>query len=380
MIGNNSCGVHSVQSEFYGPGVRTEDNVHELEILTYDGVRMRVGETSDDGSSASSARGRPAGRDLPRACAISGTATRTRSAQRLPQIPRRVSGYNLPELLPENGFHVARALVGTESTCVTILEATVTLARAFPGRALLMLGYEDIVGRGRRRDAGARAQPAADRDRGHRRHLAEFMPPKAPPPAVPARAAGRAGLAAGRVRRRHARRGERGGPLGREADAPRRQAGRRAAVHTDRERSASVWQVRESGLGATAFIPGRQRRAGRAGRTPPSRPRRSDDYLRELRRLFDRYDYDDRPLRSLRPGLHPLPDRLRPQPAERASTSTCASPASAADLVVRYGGSLSAASTATARRGANCCRSCTASELVQAFREFKAIWDPDGAR
>src|SRR5205807_323819 len=37
MIGNNSCGVHSVTAG------RTSDNVEELEILTHDGVRMRVG-------------------------------------------------------------------------------------------------------------------------------------------------------------------------------------------------------------------------------------------------------------------------------------------------------------------------------------------------
>ena len=43
--------------------------------------------------------------------------------QKYPKIPRRVSGYNLDQLLPENGFNVARALVGTEGTCVTVLEA-----------------------------------------------------------------------------------------------------------------------------------------------------------------------------------------------------------------------------------------------------------------
>jgi len=41
MIGNNSCGVHSVMAG------KTEDNVEELDILTYDGVRLRVGQTSD---------------------------------------------------------------------------------------------------------------------------------------------------------------------------------------------------------------------------------------------------------------------------------------------------------------------------------------------
>ncbi len=43
--------------------------------------------------------------------------------EKFPRIPRRVSGYNLDavSLLPENGFHVARALVGSEGTCVTVV-------------------------------------------------------------------------------------------------------------------------------------------------------------------------------------------------------------------------------------------------------------------
>src|SRR5690242_19736220 len=47
-IGNNSCGTHSVQAQFYGHGPRTSDNVHSLEVVTYDGERFWVGETSDD--------------------------------------------------------------------------------------------------------------------------------------------------------------------------------------------------------------------------------------------------------------------------------------------------------------------------------------------
>src|SRR5207302_6413787 len=42
MIGNNSCGVHTVM------GGKTVDNVEELEILCYDGSRMRVGRTSEE--------------------------------------------------------------------------------------------------------------------------------------------------------------------------------------------------------------------------------------------------------------------------------------------------------------------------------------------
>src|SRR6202021_2818218 len=64
--------------------------------------------------------------------------------QRYPNIPRRVSGYNLNYLLPENGINVARALVGSEGTCVTILEATCRLVESPPERVLLLIAYPDI--------------------------------------------------------------------------------------------------------------------------------------------------------------------------------------------------------------------------------------------
>src|SRR5260370_33942831 len=64
--------------------------------------------------------------------------------QRFPNIPRRVSGYNLNFLLPENGFDVARALVGSEGTCATVLEATCRLVESPPARVLLLIAYPDI--------------------------------------------------------------------------------------------------------------------------------------------------------------------------------------------------------------------------------------------
>ncbi len=113
MIGNNSCGVHSVMAG------KTEENVDELDVLTYDGIRMRVGATSDAELARIIAEGGRRGQ------IYSGMKElRDRYAdlvrERYPNIPRRVSGYNLNELLPENGFNVARALVGTESTCVFV--------------------------------------------------------------------------------------------------------------------------------------------------------------------------------------------------------------------------------------------------------------------
>src|SRR3954469_145106 len=48
MLGNNSCGIHSLICRNNGFGLRTSDNTHELEIITYDGTRMRVGATAAD--------------------------------------------------------------------------------------------------------------------------------------------------------------------------------------------------------------------------------------------------------------------------------------------------------------------------------------------
>ena len=137
MIGNNSCGVHSVMAG------KTDDNIEELDIVTYDGVRLRVGPTSAD--------------DLQRIVAEPGrrgqiyNTLKNISAQysdlirqRFPDIPRRVSGYNLNYLLPENGFHVARALVGSEGTCATVLEATCRLVESPPERVLLVVAYPEI--------------------------------------------------------------------------------------------------------------------------------------------------------------------------------------------------------------------------------------------
>ena len=138
MIGNNSCGVHSVMAG------KTDDNIEALEILTYDGLRLKVGKTSDAELRADHPRRRPARRNLcrPEEAARSDMPTLVR--QRYPNIPRRVSGYNLNFLLPENGFHVARALVGSEGTCVSVLEATCRLVESPPARVLLLIAYPDI--------------------------------------------------------------------------------------------------------------------------------------------------------------------------------------------------------------------------------------------
>jgi len=136
MIGNNSCGVHSVMAGM------TADNIEALDIVTYDGLHLRVGPTSDDELESIITAGGRRGEIYGRLKQL-----RDRYGDQIrdgyPHIPRRVSGYNLDQLLPENGFNVARALVGTEGTCVTVLEATARLVTNPAKRTLVILGYPD---------------------------------------------------------------------------------------------------------------------------------------------------------------------------------------------------------------------------------------------
>src|SRR5436190_1275749 len=113
MIGNNSCGVHSVMAG------KTDDNIESLEVLTYDGLRLEVGETSEQQLDAFIRSGGRIG-EIYRGLKTLRDKYAHLIRERYPDIPRRVSGYNLNQLLPERNFHVARAIVGTGGTCATV--------------------------------------------------------------------------------------------------------------------------------------------------------------------------------------------------------------------------------------------------------------------
>src|SRR5262252_6105829 len=110
MVGNNSCGVHSVMAG------KTDGNIEELEVVTYDGLRLRVGPTGEQELDDIIRQGARRGEIYAGLRSIRNQYS-SLIRQRYPNIPRRVSGYNLTSLLPENGFQVARALVGAEGTC-----------------------------------------------------------------------------------------------------------------------------------------------------------------------------------------------------------------------------------------------------------------------
>jgi len=156
MMGNNSCASHSVMAANFGPGARVSDNTERLTLLTYDGLVMEVGPASEEQLAAFIAEGGRKGEIYRRLRELRDKYA-SLIRQRFPQIPRRVSGYNLDELLPEKGFNVARALVGSEGTCAIILDATLKLMPGPRARSLLVLGYPVLLyySIGRRSSLGA---------------------------------------------------------------------------------------------------------------------------------------------------------------------------------------------------------------------------------
>ena len=363
MVGNNSCGVHGLMAG------KVVDNVESLDLILYDGTRMTVGRTSPAELEALIRAGGRVGQ------IYTGLARlRDRYSQliheKFPHIPRRVSGYNLDELLDESGFHVARALVGSEGTCATVVSATLNLTASPPFRVLTALAFPDAF-------LAADAVP----------RVLDFGP---------IGLEGFDGMLVDFMRRKNlavedvALLPEGGGFLLVEMgawDAAEAQAKAEALTYAAQSWTASpvsriytaqeaarVWHVRESALGAMVFVPGEPDRwEGWEDAAVP--PVQLGAYLRMLVALMAEYGYSS-PLyghygqgcvhqrinfdfRSVE-GLQKYREFI-----DRA-----------ADLVLSFGGSLSGEHGDGQSRAALLPKM-FGPELMQAFRKFKALWDPD---
>ena len=137
MIGNNSCGAHSVMAG------KTAENIESLEVLTYDGAQFWVGPTDEAALREHLAAG---GRRAEIVSGLLGLVEKYGNAIRegFPKLKRRVSGYSLDQLLPENGCNIARALVGSEGTCVSVLRAKTKLVTNPVHRVLVVFGFPTI--------------------------------------------------------------------------------------------------------------------------------------------------------------------------------------------------------------------------------------------
>lgn len=154
-IGNDACGNHSVR---FG---RTTDHVVALRLVTSDGLRLTATHTgveaTDPHDAPAAARAAHLTAELTDLAATHLGAIRTE----LGRIPRQVSGYHLRHLLPEEGFDVARALVGSEGTCAIVTSATMTVVPRAERTGLLVVGYADVVDAARDVPAILRFRPTA---------------------------------------------------------------------------------------------------------------------------------------------------------------------------------------------------------------------------
>ncbi len=370
MIGNNSCGVHSVMSQFYGPGPLTRHQVISLDVLTYDGQRFTVSATTDTEFDEIARTG---GRRAEIYHALRAIAERHAAEirARYVDIPRRVSGFNLDALLPENGFNVAHALVGTEGTCVFVLGATVTLIPARPARSLVVLGYPDAYEAADQvptimlhRPVGLEGIDSLLIDLMKKKHLhpdhlallpkgngwlmVEFgSDEQADANAQSAR------LMAELVQR---------------PDAPS------MSLFDDPVEARKLWEIREAALGIASNPPG-MAETFEGWEDAAVAPERLGQYLREFRDLLAEFNYHtvlyghfgqgcvhcriDFDLRSDAGVAHWLRFLDR-----------------AADLVVKHGGSISG-EHGDGQAKAVFLSKMYGTELVDAFRDFKTAWDPD---
>jgi FAD/FMN-containing dehydrogenase/Fe-S oxidoreductase len=375
MIGNNSCGVHSVMAG------KTDDNIEQLEVVTYDGTRLSVGQNFIRDHGGTAAPGLPGGPE------VSGRSNDRRDQihnalqqiadqysdhirQKFPPIPRRVSGYNLNYLLPENGFHVARALVGSEGTCATVLEATCRLVESPPARVLLVVAYPDIY-------------QCAD-------HIPEIMAHR------PIGLEGFDDLLVYYTRTKGINSEglallpegggwlmvEFGGQTIQEAESQARglveTLSHSATPPNTRlfagQQAKRIWDIREASLGVTSHVPGEPLN-WEGWEDAAVAPDKLGAYLRDLRKMMAAFNYKGSLYGHF--GHACVHTRLNFDLQSKEGIAKFRRfVEEAADLVVSYGGSLSG-EHGDGQARAELLPKMFGPELMQAFRQFKSAWDPD---
>jgi FAD/FMN-containing dehydrogenase/Fe-S oxidoreductase len=362
MIGNNSCGVHALM------GGKTVDNIESLDILLYDGTRMTVGATSEAELQAIIAAGGRRGEIYAGLARIRDTYSDLIRA-RFPRIPRRVSGYNLDELLPENGFNVARALVGSEGTCVTVLQSRCSLKHSPQHRRLVALGFADPFIAADYVPTVLEYKPIGLE--GFDGLMVDFMLRKQ--------------LAVDDVLLLPEGRGfllcEFGADSAEDADriaanftADALTFGQTCTVRSYSETDAKrVWKVRESALGATVFVPG-EKHGWEGWEDSAVPPDQLGSYLRQIYDLLERYGYKTPMYGHFGQGCVHLRITFDLETAEGIANYRSFID-EAADIVLAHGGSLSGEHGDGQARGVLLPKM-YGPELMQAFQEFKALWDP----
>ncbi|MGW2922917.1 FAD-binding and (Fe-S)-binding domain-containing protein [Streptomyces angustmyceticus] len=348
MIGNNSCGSHSVA---WGT---TADSVRALELLTYGGEQVRAGRGT--GPTGAPTGLPPRLRDGVKAL-VDGELALLRTGY--PDLPRRISGYALDALLPEAGTDLARALTGSEGTLGVLTEATVRLVETPAARALAVLGYPDE----------SAAAEAAHTLLPHRPMTVEGM------------AADLVGSAAGLPKGGAWLFVEMGGASPGEAAARAEALCRAAAADgatdhtlvTDPAGQRALWRIREDASGTATRMPdGSEAWPGWEDCAVP--PARLGPYLRDFRALLSQHGLRGTPYGHFGDGcIHVRIDfDLLTGPGIRRFREFSYD---LGELVVAHGGSLSG-EHGDGQARAELLPKMYGPELVGLFERFKSLWDP----
>jgi FAD/FMN-containing dehydrogenase/Fe-S oxidoreductase len=362
MVGNNSCGTHGLYAG------KTVDNIEELVVATYGGTRMVLGALGDDEYRDRASYDGESGRILRELRELRAHYAETIRTG-FPPLSRRVSGYNLDQLLPEKGFHLARSLVGTESTCALVTEVTLRLSHWPRYRTLVLLAFEDIY-------------LAAD-------HVPQLLAhPLIGLEGFDRRLVDQMRKADLHVRNlRHLPEG--GGWLLCEigADDETELEDRveallaalpdsvSAVVLRDQVEQHEVWQIRESGLGATAH-PVDQPVNYEGWEDAAVAPEQLGRYMRGIRDLWEEFGYTGAWYGHFGQGCVHTRNNFDLSSVE-GLTNYRRFVERAADLCVSLGGSISGEHGDGQARGELLARM-YGPTLMEAFRQFKSIWDPSG--
>jgi FAD/FMN-containing dehydrogenase/Fe-S oxidoreductase len=334
MIGNNACGSRALG---YG---RTADNVHALDLIAGNGERINA---------VPGATGSPTLDRLRELVASEMALIRTE----LGRFTRQVSGYSLEHLLPEHGFHVPAALVGTEGSCGVLLGATVRLRRAPYSTTLVVLGYPDMASAADAVPALLPYHPIAVEGLDSR--MLDVLPSLASVPELPA---GKGWLFV-ELDTTHSR----------DAIASLRADAGTSAVRVvdDRAEAAALWRIREDGAGLAARA--NHGHAGWEDAAVP--PERLGAYLREFETLLAEYRLTGTPYGHFGDGcVHIRIDFPLGTPAFREFLTD------AAKLVAGYGGSCSGEHGDGRARG-ELLPLMYSPEAIDLFARVKDIFDPD---
>lgn len=361
MVGNNSCGTHALR---YG---KTVDNVRAMRIVTANAERMSVGR-QDDLAESDERVGVDAARIIAELRHLRDEFA-PEIATGFPRLERRVSGYNLDALREENGFDLARALVGSESTCALVTEITVSLSPWPRHRILVVLGYGDIYTAAddvpRLLTYGLIGLEGFDGTlvrQMRRAHLnVEHLPLLPEGDGWLLCEIGEDSLA--------------------DAEATAREIlsdlapGVRGVVFTQDEDQRRIWQIRESALGATAR-PVDEPVNYEGWEDAAVEPANLGQYLRGIKELWDEFELSGAWYGHFGQGcVHTRND------FDLSSVEGLARYRSyvqrAADLCVALGGSISGEHGDGQSRG-ELLRRMYSPRMMEAFTRFKAIWDPRG--